>query len=321
MNASSNITARIAYDNLRDWLARAELLGEVREVKGANWQEDIGLAAEAILRAENGLVRAQQVYFTREMQNHHGGIVLVNGYLYGFNNAILTCLDFATGKLMPAVAEAVVGGMVTACKENGCALVGGETAEMPGFYRDGEYDIAGTIVGVVEKRRIVDGRKVAAGDVLVALPSTGLHTNGYSLARAVLFEKFEHDDFIAELGMRLGEALLAVHRSYLAPIRAVASVPGLHGMAHITGGGIIGNTSRIVPKGLALKIDWRRWERPALFSLIQKTGDVPEKDMRRAFNLGVGLIFVASKLSADRIIRRLEGAGERPFVIGEVVNA
>ncbi len=226
---------------------------------------------------------------------------------------------FATGKLLPAVAAVVVGGMVVACKENGCSLVGGETAEMPGFYRDQEYDIAGMIVGVVDKKKIVDGRKVAAGDVLVALPSTGLHTNGYSLARTVLFEKFEHDDHIDELGMRLGEALLAVHRSYLGAIRAVASVPGLHAMAHITGGGIVGNTSRVVPKGLALKIDWRRWERPAIFSLIQKTGRVPEKDMRRAFNLGVGLIFIASNTGAEKILRTLQNMGERPFVIGDVV--
>jgi phosphoribosylformylglycinamidine cyclo-ligase len=228
---------------------------------------------------------------------------------------------FATGKLLPKVAESVLGGMVKACRENGCSLVGGETAEMPGFYREQEYDIAGTIVGVVEKKKIFDGRKVTEGDVLIALPSTGLHTNGYSLARAVLFEKFEHDDYVDALGMRLGEALLAVHRSYLAPIRAVASIPGLHAMAHITGGGIVGNTSRVVPAGLTLKIDWRRWERPALFSLIQKTGSVPEKDMRRAFNLGVGMIFIASKLSAERVLRRLAGIGEQPFVIGEIVPA
>lgn len=228
---------------------------------------------------------------------------------------------FATGKLLPKVAEAVVDGMVVACRENGCSLVGGETAEMPGFYRDQEYDIAGTIVGVVDRKKIVDGKKVAAGDVLIALPSTGLHTNGYSLARAVLFEKFEHDDYMDALGKPLGEALLAVHRSYLGAIRAASTVPGLHAMAHITGGGIVGNTSRVIPGGLRLKVDWRRWERPAIFTLIQGTGNVPEQDMRRAFNLGVGLVFVASKQSADKIIRKLQNEKEQPFVIGEVAAA
>ena len=144
---------------------------------------------------------------------------------------------FATGKLLPQVAEEVVNGMVKACVENGCSLVGGETAEMPGFYRDNEYDIAGTIVGVAEKKKIFDGRNVKAGDMLIGLPSTGLHTNGYSLARSVLLEKFEVDDFVDELGMRLGDALLAVHRSYLKTILAVSASADVHGFAHITGGG------------------------------------------------------------------------------------
>jgi phosphoribosylformylglycinamidine cyclo-ligase len=227
---------------------------------------------------------------------------------------------FATGKLKPHVAEQVVSGMVKACKENGCSLVGGETAEMPGFYRDNEYDIAGMIVGVASRKKIFDGKKVKAGDQLIGLPSLGLHTNGYSLARSVLFERFEIDDFVDELGMRIGESLLAPHRSYLAAIQAATAMTETHAFAHITGGGIVGNTSRVIPKSCALKIDWRRWERPAIFQLIQKSGNVPEDDMRRTFNLGVGLIIIASKRGAEAVMDTLRAAGESSFLIGEVIH-
>jgi phosphoribosylformylglycinamidine cyclo-ligase len=227
---------------------------------------------------------------------------------------------FATGKLFPKIAADVVEGMVKACKENSCSLIGGETAEMPGFYRENEYDLAGTIVGVVSKSKILDGKKVKPGDVLVGLPSTGLHTNGYSLARSVLFEPFEHDDFIDELGMRLSEALLSIHRSYLKPIQAILALPATHAISHITGGGIVGNTSRVIPIGLHLKIDWQSWTRPAIFQVIQKHGEVPEEDMRKTFNLGVGLVIIASKRGTDRLLTTLRQLEERPVVIGEVVK-
>jgi phosphoribosylformylglycinamidine cyclo-ligase len=227
---------------------------------------------------------------------------------------------FATGKLLPQVAEDVISGMVRGCTQNGCSLIGGETAEMPGFYRDNEYDIAGTIVGVAERKRIFDGGKVKAGDLLLGLPSAGLHTNGYSLAREVLFEKFEVDDFVDELGMRVGEALLAVHRSYLKAIAAVSNSPEVHAFSHITGGGIVGNTSRVIPADCVLKIDWRKWKRPAIFQLIQKSGNVPEDEMRRTFNCGVGLVIVVTKRGATTVTELLRGVGERPFLIGEVIQ-
>jgi phosphoribosylformylglycinamidine cyclo-ligase len=228
-------------------------------------------------------------------------------------------LDYlAVGKLKPSVAEGIVSGMVKACRENGCSLIGGETAEMPGFYREDEYDLAGTIVGIVDKTKILDGKKVKAGDVLIGLPSTGLHTNGYSLARSVLFERFEHDDFIDELGMRLGEALLAVHRSYLKPIEKLRSDSSVHALAHITGGGIIGNTKRVISKNCALQIDWNSWKRPAIFQLIQKYGNVPEEDMRQTFNLGIGLVIISAKRGADKVVSKLKKLGEVPVVMGEV---
>lgn len=227
---------------------------------------------------------------------------------------------FATGKLKSRVAVEVVKGMVKACAENGCSLIGGETAEMPDFYRENEYDIAGAIVGVVEKKQIIDGKHVRAGDVLIALPSTGLHTNGYSLAREVLFERHDVDDFIDELGMRLGEALLTIHRSYAKAIHAVAGLSDVHGIAHITGGGIVGNTSRVVRRGWQVVVDWNAWERPPIFKLIQREGFVPEEEMRRTFNLGVGLVIVAARNGVDIVVNALKKLREKPFVIGEIVK-
>jgi len=227
---------------------------------------------------------------------------------------------FATGKLNQRVAESVIGGMVKACTENGCSLVGGETAEMPGLYRDNEYDLAGTIVGVVDKSKIIDGKKVKAGDHLIALPSNGLHTNGYSLARTILFERFEADDFVDELDARLGDALLVVHRSYLKAIGAIAALPEVHALSHVTGGGIIGNTSRVIQKNFSLRIDWKGWKRPPIFLLIQEYGTVPEADMRKTFNLGVGLVIVAARRGLNKIMEALIAIGEKPFVIGEVTE-
>ena len=226
---------------------------------------------------------------------------------------------FSTGVLDPQVAEDVVRGMAKACKENGCALIGGETAEMPGLYGEGEYDLAGAIVGVVEKAQIVDGSAIEEGDALLGLPSTGLHTNGYSLARAVLFAHFDAGDRPDELGgASVGEALLAVHRSYLRPIRALLDQGLGRGFVHVTGGGIPGNAPRILPEGLTFDVDYEAWERPPLFRLIQDLGEVPEEDMRRTFNLGMGLLAVAPGSEADRAARILENLREKPRRIGRI---
>lgn len=226
---------------------------------------------------------------------------------------------FATGKLFPSIAEDVIKGFAKACKENGCSIIGGETAEMPGFYPAGEFDIAGTIVGVVDKKRIVNGRSVKKGDVLIGLPSTGLHTNGYSLARRVLIPKFSLKKKFEELNGTLGDALLAIHRSYLKPIKALTAKNLVKGMSHITGGGIIGNTMRIIPKGLKLNIDWFSWQRPFIYDLIQSVGQVPEYDMTQTFNLGVGLVIVVDKKNVDRTLKVLKNQKEKPFVMGEVI--
>ena len=225
---------------------------------------------------------------------------------------------FATGKLSPRIAADVIGGFSKACKENGCSIIGGETAEMPGFYATGEFDLAGTIVGIVDKKKIITGTSIRKGDVVIGLPSTGLHTNGYSLARHVLIPRFSLRKRIPELRSTLGDTLLAVHRSYLKPISALTHAGLVHGMSHITGGGIIGNTMRILPKGVRLKIDWLSWQRPFIFDFIQAAGTVPERDMVRTFNLGIGLVVIVSKKNADRTIRILKSKKEKCFVIGEV---
>lgn len=229
---------------------------------------------------------------------------------------------FSTGTLEPAVALDVVRGFARGCKANGCALIGGETAEMPDLYQSGEYDLAGMVVGVVDKARVVDGRTIEEGDVLLGLASTGLHTNGYSLARHVLFEQFAVDDQPEALrGVSVGEALLGVHRSYLEPIQALHTAGLVEGLVHVTGGGIPGNTARVVPEGLVAAVDYTAWERPALFNLIQRLGDVPEADMRQTFNLGIGLIAIVRPPNVPAAVQALEALGEQPVRMGQVQPA
>ena len=223
---------------------------------------------------------------------------------------------FATGRLDPDVAEQVIEGFVIACRENECALIGGETAEMPGMYAPNEYDIAGTIIGVVEKSRILRREMVQDGDVLIGLPSTGLHTNGYSLARAALLPHFSLDAHFEDLGGTLADALLAVHRSYGPMLQPLLEKDMLHGLSHITGGGIVGNTGRVIPKGFSLEIDWDAWEWPRIFSMIQELGEVPVEDMRRTFNLGIGMICIVASESADEVMKIL--ADENPVRVGRV---
>jgi phosphoribosylformylglycinamidine cyclo-ligase len=228
---------------------------------------------------------------------------------------------FAVGKLEAGVAAAVVSGIARGCKRNGCALIGGETAEMPGLYTEEEYDLAGFIVGAAERSRILDGASIRAGDALLALPSTGLHTNGYSLARKLLFEVAGYGPRtpLPEVGATVADALLAVHRSYLKPIRALLAAGLLRGAAHITGGGITGNTPRMLPKGLAVAIDTGAWRIPPLFEVLRAIGDIPIDDYRRTFNLGVGMILAVPARGAGKAAAVLEKLGERPFRIGEVV--
>jgi phosphoribosylformylglycinamidine cyclo-ligase len=229
---------------------------------------------------------------------------------------------FATGKLSAAVTAQVIKGLSKACMENGCALIGGETAEMPGMYQPGEYDLAGFIVGVAESARLITGGKIRAGDVLLGLPSTGLHTNGYSLARKLCFEVagYEPETIVPEIGGPIGAELLRIHRSYLRPLQLLAGNDLLRGAAHITGGGITDNTPRMLPQGLAARVRWGTWPVPPVFELFRKIGRLQQPELLRTFNMGVGLVMAVPARSKTRALRLLEGAGETPYVIGDVVK-
>lgn len=229
-------------------------------------------------------------------------------------------LDYlAFGKLNPDKAAKIIEGFSIACKENGVALIGGETAEMPGLYDQNEYDMSGTIVGIVEKDKVINGSNVAKGDILLGFQSNGLHTNGYSLARKVLFDKYKVTDRHETLEMTIGEELLRVHKSYLPLITGLKNGVAIKAFSHITGGGIIGNTKRVVPKGLELKVDWNAWEVPALFKLIQNTGSVKDEEMREVFNIGIGLIAIVDRNEADKTIEAAARLNEKAIVMGEVV--
>jgi phosphoribosylformylglycinamidine cyclo-ligase len=243
----------------------------------------------------------------RDLVNHCVNDILVQGAepLFFFDY-------LATGKLDPDVAVQIVEGLAAACRENGCALLGGETAEMPGFYADGEYDVAGFIVGVVERAHLIDGRGIVPGDVLIGVPSSGLHTNGYSLARRIAFDvaKLNHTDVVPELGMTVGEALLVPHRSYLGLLRPLLSRNVVKGMAHITGGGITDNLPRVIPEGMHAEIDRGAWTVPPVFQWLQSRGGVPDADMLRTFNMGIGLIIASAASDADDVLRGLTQNGE-----------
>jgi phosphoribosylformylglycinamidine cyclo-ligase len=251
-----------------------------------------------------------------DLVNHCVNDILVQGA------RPLFFLDYlATGRLSPAIAEQVIAGVAQGCRENACALIGGETAEMPGFYADGEYDLAGFIVGLVDRSKIVDGRGIAPGDVLIGLESAGLHTNGYSLARRILFDvlAWAPDTFVPELGMSVGDALLAPHRSYLRAVTPLIEAGLAKGMAHITGGGITENLPRILPPGCEARVDRRTWPVPPTFHLLQHAGTVSDDEMFRTFNMGIGLIVVCAPESADHALRTLGDAdGLRGWFVGTV---
>jgi len=225
---------------------------------------------------------------------------------------------FAAGKLDVDVFENVVKGLSKACKENNCALIGGETAEMPDFYKPGDYDISGTIIGVAEKKYMMPNKHVSSGDVLIGLKSTGLHTNGYSLARKVLLEHYNVTDYEDSLGTTIGDALLNVHRSYLHLIDGILTEDWLVGISHITGGGIVENTTRIIDSNLSLDINWNSWDRPAIFNLIQKLGSVPEDDMRLSMNLGIGMVLIVKSDSLELLYKHLDSKNEPYINLGTV---
>ena len=252
----------------------------------------------------------------RDLVNHCVNDILVQGA------RPLFFLDYvATGKLSPEVVASVVEGVANGCRENGCVLLGGETAEMPGFYGEGEYDIAGFIVGVVDRAKIIDGKSISTGDVLLALPSAGLHTNGYSLARKLFFEiaGYEVHTHLPELGMTAGEALLQPHVSYLRPLEGLLDGGVIKGLAHITGGGLTDNIPRILPTGTAVRIEKGSWPVLPIFELFRRLGNVADGEMYRTFNMGVGMVIVCSPGDVESIRTHFRERGDDCFQIGEVI--
>ncbi len=251
-----------------------------------------------------------------DLVNHCVNDILVQGA------RPLFFLDYVgVGKLEPGVVEELVSGVARGCRENGCALLGGETAEMPDMYQPGEYDLAGTIVGMVEEDRVIDGRAIRAGDAIVGLASTGLHTNGYSLARRIVFERMglAPDSPFPEEDGSVAEVLLRVHKSYLKSLYPLIEAGRVRGLAHITGGGLVDNVPRILPEGVDARFDLGSWNVPPLFRVLQREGGVERGEMFRAFNMGVGMVAVVAAADADAAVRDLSAAGERAWIAGEIV--
>jgi phosphoribosylformylglycinamidine cyclo-ligase len=262
-----------------------------------------------------------------EMNVHHTvGADLVNHCVNDIvvqGAAPLFFMDYlATGKLEPEVAEKVVGGIAEACKHNSCALIGGETAEMPGFYPEGEYDLAGFIVGVVEREQIINGKKVEVGDIILGLSSNGLHTNGYSLARKLLFElaRYSPETYVNEIRNKVGNELMRTHKSYWPALKKMLDADCIAAMAHITGGGITENLPRVLPRGMAAVIELGSWPTQPIFEHLQKLGNVPQDEMLRTFNMGLGMLLVIPSKKFKKAQTLLERAGEKPYTVGRIVK-
>jgi phosphoribosylformylglycinamidine cyclo-ligase len=290
---------------------------------GGLYRVPSGLQTPVLVASTDGVgTKLKIAFLTRrhdtvgeDLVNHCVNDILVQGA------EPLFFLDYVgIGKLEPGTIEAIVEGVARGCRANGCALLGGETAEMPDFYAPGEYDLAGTIVGVVEQDRIIDGSGIRAGDVVLALASTGLHTNGFSLARRIVFDRMglgPDDEFTGE-GASVSEVLLRVHRSYLPSLRDPIRRGEIRGLAHITGGGLLDNIPRVLPDGLSTRIDRSSWEVPSLFRTLQREGGIDDAEMYRVFNMGVGMVAFVAPERADAVLAHLRSAGEMTWVVGSV---
>jgi len=253
----------------------------------------------------------------QDLVNHCVNDILVQGA------RPLFFLDYlGTAALAPEVFESVVSGFCKACKENGAALLGGETAEMPGLYPNGEYDLVGTIVGTVERSKLITGEKINEGDVLIGLPSTGLQTNGYSLARKVIFETAgkQLSDLVPGTETTFEDALLAIHQSYLTPMMAVMEKVQVNGMAHITGGGLYDNVPRVLPKNVDARFDRALWNPPAIYKFIEEEGNVDHEEMYRVFNMGIGFVIMVAKDNVEQTMEVLAANNQPSLIVGEVVS-
>jgi phosphoribosylformylglycinamidine cyclo-ligase len=303
------------------------VLGDVGAFGGLFDLDRAGVAGQLMVASTDGVGTKVMIAAQRgdmgsvgeDLVNHCVDDILVQGA------RPLFFLDYiAMSQMVPDRVQQIIHGMAKACSENGCALLGGETAEMPGVYRDGEVDVAGTIVGSVPRDHLLDGSRIAAGDQLIGLPSSGLHTNGYSLARKVLFEDagFQLDDTPEELqGTSVGDALLTVHKSYLGPCLPLVEQGLIQGMAHITGGGLPDNVPRVLPKGLGVNIEVGAIPKSPICELIVARGDVDRDEAYRVLNMGIGMVLFVRKDDVDGVLSACRAAGEQPFQVGEVVQS
>ncbi|MEP7075735.1 MAG: phosphoribosylformylglycinamidine cyclo-ligase [Acidobacteriota bacterium] len=280
-----------------------------------------GMAEPILVASADGVGTKLKLAFETGIHNTVGADLVnhcVNDILVQGARPLFFLDYFATGKLEPDVTASVVEGMARACKENGCVLLGGETAEMPSMYAEGEYDLAGFIVGVVDKPKVIDGQSIVPGDVVLGIPSNGLQTNGYSLARKLFFEVggYKPDTYLDELGSTVGDALLATHQSFLRPLEGLLDQGVIKGLAHITGGGFLENIPRILPDGVSVEINRGTWPELPIFGLMQKLGNVDEKEMFRTFNMGIGMVVICSEGNKDGIANRVENCYE----IGRVMS-
>ena len=269
-----------------------------------------GVGTKTIIAVETGIYNT----VGEDLVNHCVNDILTIGA------KPLFMLDYiGVGKLRASNMTEIISGLAKACKETGCSLIGGEMAEMPEIYGDTNYDLVGTIVGVVEKDDILDGKNIQSGDVLIGLRSSGVHTNGYTLARKVLLDDMPADRYNSIIDSTIGEELLKVHKCYLNSVEPLLSQKLVTGLAHITGGGIEGNTSRLLNDDLSLKIEWNSWQPQPIFELIQETGEVPEADMRKTFNMGIGFVVLCREQNVEIVTELVKNKGESPEVVGKIV--
>jgi phosphoribosylformylglycinamidine cyclo-ligase len=280
-----------------------------------------GMAEPILVASADGVGTKLKLAFETGIHNTVGADLVnhcVNDILVQGARPLFFLDYFATGKLEPDVTASVVEGMATACRENGCVLLGGETAEMPDFYPPGEYDLAGFIVGVVDKKNVIDGKNVQPSDVVIGIPSNGLQTNGYSLARKLFFEVggYKPDTYLDELGETVGEALLKTHQSFLRPLEGLLDTGLIKGLAHITGGGFLENIPRILPEGVSVEIKRGIWPELPVFGVMQKLGNVDEKEMFRTFNMGIGMVVICAEADKETVMSHLAEVYE----IGQIIK-
>jgi phosphoribosylformylglycinamidine cyclo-ligase len=315
--AKSGIAALLRSTRTPDTLSDLGSFGGLYRVPGGMEKPILVASADGVgTKLKLAFLTGNHGTVGEDLVNHCVNDILVQGA------RPLFFMDYVgLGKLEPGTVEALVGGIARGCRANGCALLGGETAEMPDFYAPGEYDLAGTIVGIVEESRLLDGSAIREGDAVVGIASSGLHTNGYSLARRVVFERMglTPDDPFPEEEGTVAEVLLRVHRSYLKALMPLIEAGTVRGLAHITGGGLVENLPRVLPEGLSARIRRDSWHVPAVFRVIAREGGVAEEEMFRAFNMGVGMVAVVAQGDVDGTLHALREAGEEAWVAGEIV--